>query len=148
MILQKDKRYTIEPLKRYGCYFHCIAFLANKYVNCDLSVEIMEEKYKLAVNLGYMDVDCYIKRPDAIFRLFGFPVAYLGKQPSSYLPGPNEEIEILCFKRTYQSGGKPVTYKHFVVGDGRGHVAYDPQGNSNAVKYGNLVSKRVFKVLV
>jgi hypothetical protein len=56
------------------------------------------------------------------------------------------EYEILRFE--WDPDGEPGTevLAHFVVGDGKGNVIDDPMGDdSPVVKYGKLVSKRVFR---
>lgn len=61
---------------------------------------------------------------------------------ADYQPLP-EEMEILRFER--QTTG--TTYAHFVVGDGKGGVSYDPLDLSQTVAQGRLVSKRIVKRL-
>jgi hypothetical protein len=99
--------------------------------------------YEYFVEHGWMRDNCYILSPGSILRYLGVAVDYAGKRdgPSPCCRG---EYEILCFRRSYIKNGKQVSYKHFVVGDGLGHVAYDPIGMSNAVKHGHLESKRIF----
>jgi len=55
----------------------------------------------------------------------------------------SDELEILRFERK----AAMKTYAHFVVGDGRGQVAYDPLDNAQTVAAGTLASKRIIKRL-
>ncbi len=58
-------------------------------------------------------------------------------------PIGQDEIEILRFGWDPPGGAEEMA--HFVVGDGKGNVAYDPYGDSLTVANGSLVSKRVFR---
>lgn len=145
MFLQIDTRYEDENIKRFGCYYHSIAFHCNRIKNILLSPTIMEEHKKYLVHENLMGSDCYIKYPEEIFGHIGIDVVYEGHQPKDY-QCENNQIEILCFIRTYWSRVKHkyINYKHFTAGNGRGIVTYDPMGVSNAVRFGELESKRIF----
>lgn len=60
-------------------------------------------------------------------------------QTPDYRPKEGE-LEILRFERKTGAG----TLRHYVVGDGRGLVVYDPLGDSKTVRSGKLESKRIF----
>lgn len=133
MILQTDNRLP-EVINKYGCYFMSILFLANKHAKTELSIDKIIEYYELFNELGYMD-ECYVLFPEEIFKKLRFPVAYNNRHdPVDYFCS-KKEIEILCFKLN--------NYTHFVVGDGKGNISYDPMGTSRS---GLLISKRVFHV--
>lgn len=122
----------------------CLSFLANKLSNCRLTVErINSNMYYKAVQEGWMTTGCFINSPDAIVNELMKPlpirVQYTGvHEPPGYVCGPRE-YEVLRWERGKDWG-------HFVVGDGSGHVAYDPMGLSETVAQGRLVSKRIFRL--
>lgn len=140
MILQRDVR-LLTPINKYGCYYCSIAFLANKYTNCALDPDRLNDGYEDCVSAGYMDDNCFVSRPAKIFHYFGLAVHYRNEHtPPDYVCAPGE-LEILFFEWDRPAGAP---WPHFVVGDGAGHVAYDPWGAAAAVAHGELRSKRIF----
>ena len=137
MILQRDPRLNAN-IHKYGCYMMSILFLCNKYKNVELSAEDIDDLYNLFIDSKYMDKNCFIDDPQAIFCFMGLEVYFYDRRdPPEYVCKRND-IEILRFQY-----GK---WKHFVVGDGASHVAYDPYGTSKAVRLGQLIDKRVFRI--
>lgn len=144
MILQINEKLKSE-IKQWGCYFMSLLFLVNKLTNMSLPIGRINTLYRLFVSQGWMTETCFIQNPTAILGWAGIKAQMVfvdgtHRVRPDYECLPNE-YEILCFSR---EGAAPRT--HFVVGDGSGHVAYDPYGESLAVKEGELVSKRVFRV--
>lgn len=139
MILQRDGRLR-EAIREYGCYYMSLLFLANKHTNVPLSAQkINGPLYFGNIQQGRMDASCFIKDPAGILRGLGLNARYTGQhEPPDRVCGP-DEVEVLYFKSP--AGG------HFVAGDGNGNVAYDPWGVSRAVTEGELVSKRIFRLL-
>lgn len=137
MILQRDPRLK-TVIHKYGCYMMSILFLCNKYKNVELSAGDINDLYILFIDNKYMDKNCFINDPQSIFGFMGLEVYFFDRHdPPSYIC-ERDEIEILRFQ--YGS------WKHFVTGDGMSHVAYDPYGTSRAVRLGQLIDKRVFKI--
>lgn len=142
MILQTHSE-LIAAVKKYGCYFMSLLFLANKHGGVDLDPRRIMQLYSDAIGRQLMDESCYIKDPGGILFLAGLRATYSQRHdPPDYLCD-SDEIEILKFERPREPEG---TWKHFVVGDGRGHVAYDPFGCSKTVAEGVLKTKRVFEL--
>ena len=138
MILQRDQR--LNPvLQKYGCYLMSILFLANKHTNCELSTGMINEIFQILIDHGYVEEDAYIRNPDKVFDFMGLPVYYYDQHLPPNQDCEKDEIEILMFQKG--------NWKHFVVGDGKGYVAYDPYGVSKAVTEGRLTNKRIFKIL-
>ena len=137
MILQRDARLNAAIHKR-GCYMMSILFLCNKYKNIELSCAAIIDLYTILIDNGWMDEDCYINDPEAIFGFMGLPVYFFDRHDPPYYVCKRDEIEILRFQYA--------AWKHFVVGDGASHVCYDPYGMSKAVRLGQLIDKRVFKI--
>ncbi len=133
MILQTDKR-LVPQINEYGCYFMSILFLVNKHTGLQLSPRKINGLYHEIIDRGFMDKNCYINNPQAIFYYLGLHADYTDRhEKADYFTGKNE-IEILCFQRT--------GYRHFMVGN-EGVIAFDPMGNSTG---GYLLSKRIFKL--
>ena len=118
-----------------GCYFLSLLHLANRD-NDAIGL------YKQAIVVGVMDEDCYIKDPARLLSLIAGGTWRVVHQAAQY-PTKSDELEILRFERK----AAMKTYAHFVVGDGRGQVAYDPLDNAQTVAQGELVSKRIIKRL-
>jgi len=117
----------------YGCYFLSLLHL----VKSDYGAITL---YRLALDKKYIDPDCYVRDPGAVLRLAAGEKWEVRHEPANYIPWENE-FEILRFERKTTG----TTYSHFVVGDGRGGVAYDPLGKSRTVAEGKLVSKRIVR---
>jgi len=141
MTLQTDP-YLKPKIQRYGCYYLSILFWVNHYTGRGFDRKDINDLYDFLPD-EWMGRDCYVEQPLDIFRYLGFNVRDFSRKGAEYVCQPGE-FEILCFERTYTKAGKEKTYTHFVCGDGNGVVTYDPAGESNAVKYGRLKSKRVF----
>ena len=143
MILQRDPRLN-EHMNRYACYLMFIFFEVNKYKNYMFDSQIMNDLYKVFISHGYIDRDCYIIDPEAIFDFLGMPVEYTGKHESPTRRCGENEIEALRFQLD-RPGKYP--WRHFTAGNGNGIVTYDPYGVSRAVAEGRLISKRIFKMV-
>ena len=91
-------------------------------------------------NKPIMDKDCYINDPPALLKLAIGGEWAVRHELADYIPVEGER-EILRFERVITGA----TLSHFVVGDGKGKVAYDPLGKSQTVRLGKLVSKRIVK---
>jgi len=137
LILQRDPRLN-RAINKYGCYFFCILFLSNKYTNCELSIGGILDTYLISIDNGWMDEECFINDPEAMFGYMGLPVYFFDRHDPPYYVCQKDEIEILRFQY--------INWKHFVVGDGASHVVYDPYGTSKAVRLGELKDKRIFKI--
>ena len=142
MILQTDKRLR-EEINDYGCYFMSILFLANKYTGLPLSINTIENIFERCVDKGYIKNDegysAFIISAEGIFKYLGLNCKYTNAHEPPKRNCSKNEIEILCLKNCRG-------IKHFVVGDGKGHVAYDPMGiSASSFK---LHSKRIFKRIV
>jgi hypothetical protein len=118
-----------------GCYFLSLLHLAQRD-NDAIGL------YRQAIAVGVMDEDCYIKDPSRLLSLIAGGAWQVVHQAAQYITKP-DELEILRFERK----AAMKTYAHFVVGDGRGQVAYDPLDASQTVAQGELVSKRIIKRL-
>lgn len=118
-----------------GCYF--ISLL--KIVNCDYAAIAL---YQKALDAKIIDEDCFVQDPPSLLSLAAGGTWDVRHEDANYQT-KRDEWEILRFERKDTT----VTYAHFVVGDGYGHVADDPLGNSRTVAEGKLVSKRIIRRL-
>lgn len=120
-----------EAIGAEGCYFLSLLHLAEGQMSGRIDPI---EAYELAVSKAVMREDCFILDAGAILELFLVGEWDVRHERADYKTGPSE-LEILKF----ELGDKG----HFVVGDGRGAVAWDPYGMSRTVKSGTLASKRI-----
>ncbi len=116
-----------------GCYFISLLRLVNAEYG---AIRV----YKQALSLGIIAEDCYVENPPRLMELVAGGKWSVEHKPADYQTKPNE-FEILRFERKTTTK----TFAHFVVGDGQGNVEYDPLDDSNTVKYGELVSKRIVR---
>jgi hypothetical protein len=120
----------------------CILFWINRKTGRGFDRKDINELYHLIPD-AWMNKSCFMNSPVPVFKFLGLGVKSVRFEGPDYVCKPNE-FEILCWERTYNVTGEPKTYNHFTCGNGTGIVTYDPSGESNAVKYGFLESKRVF----
>jgi len=140
MILQTDNRLN-KSINNFGCYYMSILFLLNKHIGLKLSTGIIIKYFNECVSKGYItdnnDYHAFINSAQKVFIHLGMNVKYTDAHEPPKRNCASNEIEILCLKNHL---GK----KHFVVGDGRGHIAFDPMGVSG--RDYRLNSKRIFKI--
>jgi hypothetical protein len=140
MILQTDRRLN-KDINGFGCYFMSIMFLVNKYIGFELSTVTLNRVFTECVGMGYIENNqtyrAFINSSEKIFNHLGLKVKYNDRHDPPKYKCTRDEIEILCLK--YEWG------KHFVVGDGRGNIAYNPMGRTQSGYV--LQSKRIFKLL-
>jgi len=139
MILQRDPRLRQE-IQEWGCYFMSILFLCNKWTNFTFSTALINDLYKSFHKKGWIDEECTVLNPNAIFGFLEFDVLYSDRHEPPTRICLADEIEILCFHH-WRYG------EHFTAGDGLGRVTYDPWGVSRCATEGELVSKRIFRRL-
>lgn len=118
-----------------GCYFLSLLYLSEKISGADIDPL---EAYEVAVSLGMMGEDCFVKAPSAVLDFYAGSKWAVTKEAAHYATQEGE-LEILRYERPTPGN----TFGHFVVGDGEGSVEWDPLGQSRTVKDGSLVSKRI-----
>ena len=122
-----------QALGESGCYFLSLLHIAGRD-NDAIGL------YKQAVATGVIGEDCFVQAPDRLLSLAAGGAWSVRHEAAGYVPA-KDEIEILRFERAATTR----TYAHFVVGDGRGHCAWDPLDTSQTVAGGVLASKRIIK---
>lgn len=120
-------------LGKSGCYFFSILRLASNITGKQFNAI---EEYKTFTNNGWMGEDCFIADPEKIMEKLTNKKWKVSIRQSSYVC-KEKEYEIL--KYVYKIG-------HFVLGDRKGNVLYDPYMNSETVAKGRIESKRVFQM--
>ena len=151
MILQIDKRMTEPDIVKYGCHYMSELFLINRCGNVEISIGIIIAKFhQLSTQLAsyqptvekptyVIGPQCAMNNPDDIVTEFGLkyrkPCRFEGPE---YQCTP-EEQELLQFERPH--------WWHWVAGEGKGNVAYDPEGYSLTVAQGRLVRKKIFTIV-
>jgi hypothetical protein len=128
-----------------GCYALCLVKKAQDIVGHPLDVLSLID---VAMQCGFIvdDKGLYVKYPDAFMRLCSGIAWSVEKAGSGHtLPletRPKDDgFEVLRYEREVLPGQEPA---HFVLGDGRGAVAWDPYGTSETISKGKLASKRIF----
>ena len=129
-----------------GCYFLSMLWLSEmaKGRQWNVVAEFADMKA-----LGYVGEDGYVLDASAAFTLLMHERWECVKAGDTHPLLLNyqlkkEEREVLRYEYT-DTAGK--THAHFVAGDGRGGVAFDPMGTSESVKQGRVVSRRIFRRL-
>lgn len=122
-----------------GCYYFSILHIIKSEEEA-LSFYNTLTAWRPGRDKPIMDKDCFINDPAALLKLVDGGEWDIRYEPAEYMP-VDGEFEILRFERVITGA----TLSHFVVGDGKGKVAYDPLGNSQTVRLGKLVSKRIAK---
>jgi hypothetical protein len=114
-----------------------LLFIVNKHTGYRLSTTTITKLYHDLIELGFMEENCFISDADGILNYLGLKCKYTNRHEPPKYKTSHKQIEILCLK--YPS------YKHFVVGDGYGNIAYNPMGLTASGSY--LHSKRIFNLL-
>jgi hypothetical protein len=154
MILQTDPRLNTE-IATFGCYFMSCLAHAEKVGAMGVATDPGSILNIFGVAKGrpgnidpsvmILGDECFVNDPVALLGLVGVhltSVTKADKDAVSVAPG----FELLKFHRdaNVPAGMGNAAHDHFVLGDGAGNVAFDPLGESNTVKYGQLDSKRIF----
>lgn len=134
--MNEPRQKIMATLGDGGCYLLSIVHLAENILQERLDAVVI---YLDALANKYMQEDCFVLEPA---RLMGMmvPGNWMMMKVDKDRETPPSAFEILRFERKTTLK----TFAHFVVGDGKGGVAWDPLGDALTVSGGELVSKRVF----
>ena len=124
-------------LQHYGCSFFSVLFL----LGMDLTIAEINGIYYDGRPKIYNEKDqlLWIAFAQFLNSKYETHLEYQGWRDRNYVPKEGEK-EILHF---YISDEYP---DHFVIGDGKGNVAWDPMNNDVAKDSGKLIDKRLFSV--
>lgn len=120
-------------LGQWGCYYLCLLHLVGRDGD---AIGL----YYNAHSAGAIDDECWVANPATVLSLAAGGTWEVRHETSTYIPVRGEK-EILRFERKTSAG----LIGHFVVGDGKGHVLWDPKADSVTVREGKLVSKRIVR---
>ena len=125
-----------------SCYALCIA-----YINGLTKLKDMVYAVASGIYYGFIEEDCYVKEPAKYANLCKAITVYPYDTTSGF-KGNVEKVEIKSLMDLPDDGLYCVMWKygegtHFAVCR-RGEVVWDPSGDSNSVKYGNIHSYRRF----
>jgi hypothetical protein len=145
MILQIDPRWHNPAIQQYGCHLLAECFLINRF-NVPMSIEIIEQAISalqmvVAPNgKPAIDTRMTINDPDALVKHFGLLYSSWARiEGPGYLCKPWEQ-ELQEWRRA------GVNFSHWVAGDGKGNVAYDPEGYSKSVASGQILRQKIFTI--
>ena len=147
MIFQTDPEFAKYPAIRHGaCYFLSILHAMAGCFSLPFDHESVLEFYERELVDGDTDVDkeLYVGDPQNLIDDFAGKgkALFLGVR-SAYYICQSGEVEWGVWHR-------PMTdFNHFVHGDGKGGVLYDPWSadGSESVRSGHLISKRIARIL-
>lgn len=137
MIANESRQAVMKILGEYGCYYLSVIHLAEEITNKRIDAV---EFFVKALRNKWLDNEATMLMPNTILGSLTNAEFDVIITDAAY-QAEDSEYEILLFKNETAKG----TYRHFVLGNGKGQVAYDPLGNSNAVAQGALAEKRIFR---
>lgn len=120
-----------------GCYFLSILKLAEFYIGDTIDPI---RAYEACMKKGWIDEECFVENAGAIMTAYAGGRWTARHDVMEYVP-TGTELEII----RYEWKKTMATLSHFVVGDGSGCLGWDPYGNSETVRNGVPVSKRIFR---
>lgn len=134
-------------IKEWGCYFCALLKIAEETRGRKFSAQEAYSVYLAAQYTGIVQKEefnddgtikdgCTVYDPDALLHLAGGQGSVRKVSGASYRCAPNER-QILRFYN-------PSTgYRHFVVGDGKGGVDWDPLEKSKTAREGYIEEQRI-----
>jgi hypothetical protein len=96
--------------------------------------------YLATIKSGTIGADCYVNSPTGLLNILTGHTWAVSKEAPEYVCKPGER-EVLRYEWQETS----TLHGHFVVGDSKGGIEYDPFPSCGVVANGKLVSKRIFR---
>lgn len=121
-----------------GCFFQCIVRVCEERLNVYIDSVIA---FYNALRRGLIQEDGTVLAPERIAQMLTGDDWFFRKEGVAYQP---EESE-----RSIERWERPTPmriYSHFVYRPAEG-LLYDPLGESETLKYGRLISKRILRLL-
>lgn len=159
MILQIDPRFSNEPdIQQFGCHYLSELFLINRCGNVPMSIGIITATFHLMrTQLSSYQADphtptyvigaqCSMNNPDDIVTQFELKFAKGCRFEGIDYICQDGEQELLQFTRP-RDDDPTKSWWHWVAGDGKGNVAYDPEGYSLTVARGSMSRKKIFTII-
>ncbi len=136
--MKQYKQKIAETIGKYGCYYLCLIYLAEKITGKNLDPIFYYTRF---VNLGWMEEDCFLIRPDLILSDLVGNIYTVFYADLSYRIQPDDLVIV-----RYEWAQTMTTLAHFVVlGKTIATPEYDPLGNSQTVEFGKPVSYRILR---
>lgn len=133
--MAQPRQKIMKVLGESGCYFLSLVELAEEITQSRIDAVDVYEK---ATKNGWMDDEATMMYPASVLSFMTGLKFSMEKQSPDYVTDETQ-YEILVFRNG--------NYTHFVLGNGKGGVKYDPLGNSNTVRNGAIVGKRIFSLI-
>lgn len=126
-----------DQIQKYGCLFFCYLHAASMITGRQWDVESIEQKYIEYVHNRWMLPTCDVKKPDLILGDCKITLdGWVRFESVGYTPTRFEQ-EILRFSVP--------RHTHFVLGNNKSSVLYDPLLASNTVRNGSLNRKTIIR---
>jgi hypothetical protein len=141
-IYQTDAEFPPD-IRSYGCYFLSLLFQLDRLFSLGImDHKIIQAIYEAESKDFDLGPECYISNPKGLANhVARGKTDFLGRFDRFYVCRENEFEVCRWFNPNTDFG-------HFVAGDGKGNVIYDPiEGGSRTVREGYLESKRIFQVI-
>lgn len=146
----KPRQRIFRDIGEGACYFLSIVRAAEKFTGqyIDAFIQFIDANARMVI-VGKSSVpevlpDCFVSAPDELMSHLTGAKWTVEKVDAGYRCQLGD-VEILRYEWVEKKTGITVTHGHFVLGDGNGNIAYDPFGESMTVRFGNVVSKRIFR---
>ena len=145
-IHQTDPQWKQVEDPHSWCYFLATLYIAAWKLNVDCwHHEAIQTIWKKAEDFKDLGTDgATVLNPQGLMDLVAGPnrATFLGHQASTY-PTASNQAEILVYCKPNAS------FNHFVVGDGKKGVLYDPWSpkGSDSVKSGRCVATRIWNIV-
>lgn len=155
--MTRQKNSKLYPvIQKEGCYMlsgmRKVQLITGDKFDFD-NPEFVNKTYDELLKKEIINSRCLMQSPTKFFEYFNLDIRQRVRADgvvfeSTYIPFENE-FEVLCFKTSVLLGN----YTHFVLGNGKGGIEFDPMGESDAKPFGyvcnkgKLSSKRIFSVL-
>ncbi len=137
MIRQYDKKLS-KDMNKDGCAFLSLAYFSEKITLQKWDSILLVALWNKAKSMDVIDKENIIQEWDTLAKMFGLNYDYLGWKEKDFVCN-KDQFEICAW---YNPRTK---FTHFVVGNGKGKVEWDPLEVSVTVREGHLDSKRVFE---
>lgn len=145
MLYQIDK--NLHPMiQKYGCYFLCKLEVIEEVLGIQFNCMSINNIYYKFIDNRYIDEECLVIDKLGIMSYFGIKCNY--KKVGIDYNEKNNDYVITCYERTYFNNklSNYITYTHFVRTKNK-EIIFDPTPNSNAVKYGIIIDKRIYTII-
>lgn len=143
-MISQNHPQLMAPANEYGCYLMSIAWHLWAQGVKEWTTDLLNAFVTSCIEHDYCTPQLFVNVPSGCFFVGGLKVSYRDEWTSRDYRCRPDELEILRWTRPRPDG----EWVHFVAGNGRGVVTYDPwHGGARTVRDGVLADKRIFRVL-